>query len=142
MGSPPWYASVGGPGPSPTIAVHGRDTSAPSVCDTRCATQFSPCRRARPRSVIGAEVWVKGAPPGDPHPTLASPADPGEQKFILLSTGTPAVAEFTSPADDAKTAHYLLRWLSTRGEAGPWNETASATIGALKLSGLSRQLSA
>ena len=33
-------------------------------------------------------------------------------------------------AGGGKTEHYLLRWLSTRGEAGPWSETAGATIGA------------
>lgn len=40
-----------------------------------------------------------------------------------------AVAEFTGP-DGGKTAHYMLRWLSTCGEADHWCETASATIGA------------
>jgi len=83
-----------------------------------------------------------------------SPSDPGERKFLLLSARTPAVAEFTgrtldtrrgsaaslrlkhgvfpreSRADAGQTAHYMLRWLSTRGEAGPWSETASATVGA------------
>ncbi len=29
-----------------------------------------------------------------------------------------------------KTAHYLLRWVSTTGEKGAWSETAGATIGA------------
>ena len=33
-------------------------------------------------------------------------------------------------ADGNKVAHYMLRRESTRGEAGPWSETASATIGA------------
>jgi len=33
-------------------------------------------------------------------------------------------------ADAGKTAHYMLRWESARGETGPWSETASATIGA------------
>ena len=33
-------------------------------------------------------------------------------------------------ADGNKVAHYMLRWESTRGETGPWSETASATIGA------------
>jgi len=27
-------------------------------------------------------------------------------------------------------AHYMLRWVNTRGQKGPWSETASATIGA------------
>lgn len=36
--------------------------------------------------------------------------------------------EFTDP-DGGKTAHYMVRWLSARSEAGPWSETASATVG-------------
>ena len=77
--------------------------------------------------MIGAEVWVKVAAPGDPSPTPVSPSDPGELRFLLLSTRTPVVAEFTGP-DGRQTAHYMLRRLSTRGEAGPWSETASTTI--------------
>ena len=90
----------------------------------RYVDESTPTRRARPHGVIGAEVWVKVSAPGDPPPS-----DPGELKFLLLSTRTPAVAEFPGP-DGGKTAHYMVRWLSTRGEAGPWSETASATIGA------------
>ena len=32
--------------------------------------------------------------------------------------------------DANKVAHYMLRWVNTRGEKGPWSETVSATIGA------------
>ena len=71
--------------------------------------------------MIGAEVWVTVPTPGDPPPS-----DSCELTFLLMST--PAEAEFTGP-DGGKTAHYMLRWLSTRGEAGPWSETAGATIG-------------
>ena len=60
------------------------------------------------------------------HPPPST--DPGERTFLLLSTRTPAVTEFTGPGG-GKTARYMLRWLSTRGEAGPWSETASAAIG-------------
>ncbi len=35
-----------------------------------------------------------------------------------------------SGADGGQTAHYMLRWVNTTGEKGPWSETASATIGA------------
>jgi hypothetical protein len=31
-------------------------------------------------------------------------------------------------ADAGKTAHYMLRWVSTTAENGPCSETASATI--------------
>ena len=95
----------------------------------RYADESTPTRRTRPRGVIGAEVWVRVSAPRDPPPTPVSPNDPGERTFLLPSTRTPAVAEFTGP-EGGQTAHYMLRWLSTRGEAGPWSETASATIGA------------
>ncbi len=56
-------------------------------------------------------------------------ADPAEFRFVTLATRTPALARFGG-ADASKTAHYLLRWLSKRGDPGPWSDTASATIGA------------
>lgn len=27
-----------------------------------------------------------------------------------------------------QTAHYMLRWVSTGGEKGPWSELVSATV--------------
>ena len=42
-----------------------------------------------------------------------------------LNTRTPY------PGTDAnKIAHYMLRWVNTRGDKRPWSETASATVGA------------
>jgi len=32
-------------------------------------------------------------------------------------------------ADGGKNAHYLLRWVNSKGDKGPWSETASATVG-------------
>lgn len=34
-----------------------------------------------------------------------------------------------SDQHSGKTARFMLRWVSTSGEKGPWSETASATIG-------------
>jgi hypothetical protein len=81
----------------------------------------SPTRRAKPAGVQGAEIWVKvGAAP---------PTGPSELTFLALDTSTPYTVEFLE-ADAGQTAHYMLRWVNTRGERGPWSETASATIGA------------
>ena len=33
--------------------------------------------------------------------------------------------------DGGKLAHYLLRWVNTKGETGPWGQVASATIPAV-----------
>jgi predicted phage tail protein len=43
------------------------------------------------------------------------------------STATPYLTD-SAGADAGKTAHYWLRWVNTRGEAGPWSDTISATI--------------
>ena len=87
----------------------------------RFADELTPTRTAKPDGVMGAEVWVKI---GDP-----APADPSELTFLALDTRTPYTADYPG-TDGNKTAHYMLRWVNTRGEKGPWSETASATIGA------------
>jgi hypothetical protein len=81
--------------------------------------ESTPNSRRKPDGVRGCEIWVKI---GDP-----APADPDELRFLALDTATPYVADYDG-ADAGKTAHYMLRWLSTRGEAGPWSQTVSATI--------------
>ncbi len=85
------------------------------------ADESTPTRKAKPEGVRGAQIWVKV---GDP-----APVDPGELTFLATDTRTPYTADFDG-ADGGKTAHYMVRWESTRGETGPWSETASATIGA------------
>jgi hypothetical protein len=49
--------------------------------------------------------------------------------FLLagLDTATPYLKTFAG-ADAGKTAHYRLRWVNTRQEAGPWSPVYSATI--------------
>jgi hypothetical protein len=37
------------------------------------------------------------------------------------------MAEFDG-SQAGKTAYYMLRWVSTRGETGPWSQTVSGTI--------------
>jgi hypothetical protein len=81
--------------------------------------ELTPTRRAKPEGVRGCEIWVKV---GDP-----APSDPSALTFLALHTASPYVAEFDG-SDAGKTAHYMLRWQSTRGEHGPWSQTASATI--------------
>ena len=85
------------------------------------ADEATPTRRAKPPGVMGAEIWVKL---GDPPPD-----GPSELKFLSIDTRTPHTAEFPG-TDGGRTAHYMLRWVATTGEKGPWSETASATIGA------------
>jgi len=107
--------------PPKTRPVVSVDTSQRLQHTIAFADEATPTRKAKPAGVMGAELWVKV---GDPPPV-----DPGELTFLSLDTRTPYVADFPGE-DGGKTAHYMLRWVATTGEKGPWSETASATIGA------------
>jgi len=110
--------AVGPPTTRPVVSV---DTGQRLQHTIGFADEATPTRKAKPAGVRGAQVWVKI---GDP-----APVDPSELTFLATDTRTPYVANFDG-ADANKVAHYMLRWESTRGETGPWSETASATIGA------------
>ena len=75
-------------------------------------------------SPVGAGAVQVRVKVGDP-----APVDPTELTFVAIDTRTPYTLDFAG-ADGGKTAHYMLRWESTRGETGPWSVTASATVGA------------
>jgi hypothetical protein len=107
--------------PPKTRPVVSVDTSQRLQHTISFADETTPTRKAKPAGVRGAQLWVKV---GDPAPT-----DPSELTFLATDTRTPYLAAFEG-ADANQVAHYMLRWESTRGETGPWSETASATIGA------------
>lgn len=57
------------------------------------------------------------------------PVDPGELEFLAVDTRAPYTRDYDG-AQSNKIAHYMLRWVNSRGEVGPWSATVSATIGA------------
>lgn len=59
----------------------------------------------------------------------APPSDPAAFRYIgSVSDGATTL---TFEADKGGLqAHYLARWVTRRGKAGPWSETASATVAA------------
>jgi len=81
--------------------------------------ELTPTSRAKPDGVQGCEIWMKV---GDP-----APVGPRDVHYLALDTRTPYTVEFDA-ADAGKTAYYMLRWMSTRGETGPWSATVSGTI--------------
>jgi len=95
------------------------DTSQRLRHEIRFVDEATPTSRAKPEGVMGCEIWVKV---GDP-----APVDPSELSFLATDTASPYVAEYDG-ANGGKTAHYMLRWIKTGGERGPWSETISATI--------------
>ncbi len=98
------------------------DTSQRLRHEIKFTDESTPTSRAKPDGVMGCEIWVKVTAPEE-HP----PASADELSFVTLDTATPYTAEFDG-ADGGKTAHYMLRWVKTNGEKGPWSETVSATI--------------
>ncbi len=92
------------------------------VIDFRDAN--APNKRAKPEGVIGCEIWVKVDAVGAVPPT-----DPSQLDFLALDTASPYVAEYAG-TDGGKNAHYMLRWVNSRGQKGPWSPVFSATIGA------------
>jgi len=57
----------------------------------------------------------------------ATPFDSKELQYIGLTTSSSYVVDYKGE-QAGKTAHYMLRWLATRSDRGPWSETAFATI--------------
>lgn len=82
--------------------------------------ETTPTRRAKPKGVMGVEVWVKV---GDSKPIEYEK----EMRFLGLDTRTPYVSEFE--ADEiGQTAYYHLRWVNRKGEPGPWSDCFVASI--------------
>ncbi len=123
-------AAMGITVPDPVRTPAAQPSSRPIVSiDTSERLQHSvtffdaetPTSRAKPDGVMGAEIWLAtGATPPD---SLA------QLHFAALATRSPHVIEHLAENAGA-LAHYWVRWVSTRGETGPWSETVSATVGA------------
>jgi len=90
--------------------------------------EFTWTRRARPKGVLGAEVWLTLIDAGQPAPT-----DPNALAFLTMATKPSIRADFRS--GDGGTnwggAVYMARWINTRGEKGPWSEITMATVATL-----------
>lgn len=80
--------------------------------------ETTPGSRKKPEGVMGCEVYVKLG---------TAPTDPSELTYLATDTATPYTAVYDG-ADASKPAFYMLRWISRRGERGPWSQTVSATI--------------
>jgi hypothetical protein len=97
----------------------------------RLVDESTPTRRARPKGVQRAEVFVALTAPGQPAPPPPSGAssDPGDYRYIGSVTRGETTLSFESDKGGMQ-AHYMSRWVSTNGATGPWSDTASATVAA------------
>ncbi|MBU0717307.1 MAG: hypothetical protein KJ749_03585 [Planctomycetes bacterium] len=74
---------------------------------------------------LGSPIRVDKAP-GTTDNSAIDGADP---RVARRGPRNPYMTEFDGP-DGGKMGHYMLRWVNSKAEAGPWSQTASATIGA------------
>jgi hypothetical protein len=113
---PDTHAPTGVPTSRPVFQI---DTSQRLRHTISFSDESTPNSRAKPAGVMGCEIWSKISE--------TAPTDPSQLKFLGLDTSTPYLVQFTG--DEAgKTAYYMLRWVNSKGEQGPWSQTASATI--------------
>lgn len=90
----------------------------------RLVDDASPTKRARPRGVERAEVFVALTPPATP-----APAESHAYRYVQsVSDGSMTVSFDASQG--GMQAHYLARWVTRRGAIGAWSEASSATIAA------------
>ena len=115
----------GGAAPAPTskplIVV---ESAARYTHELRLVDEATPTRRARPRGVERAEVFVAFTPTGTP-----APRDYGAYRYVQSVSDGSTVLSFES-AQGGMQAHYLARWVTRRNSMGPWSDNASATIAA------------
>lgn len=92
--------------------------------ELRLMDESTPTRRARPRGVERAEVFVAFTPTGTP-----APSDFNAFRYVQSVSDGSTVLSYESPQGGLQ-AHYLARWVTRRGAMGPWSETSSATVAA------------
>ncbi len=76
-------------------------------------------RLARPVGVCFCEVWFKV---GDPAPISLNDAT---QKAFLVKSG---LGINFALSDKGKTVHYIGRWVSRKGVAGPWTDFFNGVV--------------
>ena len=117
----PVHATTRTPVPVPATRPLGRIETGLHLCHIlRWTDETTPTKKARPDGVRGVEIWGKVGG--------AAPVDPSECHYIAVDSKPPYMAEYTG-ADAGKIAYYILRWVNTRNEPGPWSDTLSAMIG-------------
>ncbi len=116
----PLYDTIPTPAPVPTTRpVMIPDTSERFRHTMNFADEGTPTSKAKPFGVIGCELRVFVGP--------TPPVDPDDYEFVAVDTKTPYLMEF-DPAQAGQTAHWVARWVNTRGERGPWSDVVSAII--------------
>ena len=108
------------PTPAPTTSPVGTiDFSVRLQHSIHYYDEASAHSNAKPVGVHGCEIYMKVD--GD------APKDASELTYIGTCTASPYTVKFDG-AKAGKIVYYWLRWVNTRGEAGPWSTTVNAMV--------------
>jgi hypothetical protein len=106
------------PASSPLVNVLGATPGSQTV---RYADSNTPASPAKPAGAVQLQLFLAVA---------AAPAtDPAASQLYGSFTKNPIGVEFNH-ADDGKVATYFARWVSLRGDVGPWSDPVSFRIAA------------
>lgn len=118
-------AMGGGPVMAPTTSPRVQVVGGGRLThELRVGDESTPTSKAKPKGVLGAEIWLAIVGQDEPMPT-----DLNAYKYQSLTTRGSVRTTFPS-ADKGKLAVYMLRWVSTRGDHGPWSDPTPATVAA------------
>ena len=106
------------PATSPLVSVLGATQGAQTV---RYANGDTTTSAAKPFGATQIQLFVAV--------TTAATADPAQATLYGSFTKNPIGVEFNH-ADDGKVATYFARWISARGDVGPWSTPVSLRIAA------------
>ena len=105
---------------APTTRPHGRlEAHGHNTLVLHFVDELTPHLNAKPHGVHACDIRI--------FVGTAPPADESVYIFLAHDTRTP-YTDVHPTADAGKTAYYMLRWLSTRLEPGPWGDVVSAKI--------------
>jgi len=75
----------------------------------------------KPGGTMGFEIYRTVVAPDAPQPAVE------QMQLVVLALHSPHKLAYTS-AEQGKRVYYAVRWMNTRGQAGPWSELASAIV--------------
>jgi len=114
------YDTIRTPAPVPTTRPLLKiDTSQRQQHTLSWSDEATPTSIKKPEGVHAVELYVKIG--GTPPTTLA------ECTYVTTDTKTPYLYVFDAGAL-GQPAHWIGRWINTRGETGPISETVAATV--------------
>ena len=95
------------------------DVSTRAIIRLFFADSTTPDKRAKPAGVHGCDIREQTGG--------TAPTDPEAMAQVAIETRTPYRADYEI-TDIGKTVYFALRWLSTRGDPGPWSAFFSAVV--------------